>query len=456
MHAGAQYQNQVTAWLAAKMLAERPADPIAPCGKLTYLAAESGEAVDDILAGTDSGAYIFVQAKRRISLSSLENSELAGVVNQAVRQMASTAEPGSRPWSRPLNLHSDRLLLVTSSDSPTTIRTHLRSILQRVAGLHPEQSIMDGARSNSETEALTAILTLFDREWARVGGVAPTAAEQKQFLTLFDVEVLDPGDSETNEREAKTDISTCVLEDQAQQHLAWTSLVAQCGRSATRQTGFTVDTLRRSLRDEGLVLKSIPSFTADIEILRRHTQTTLGQLANLSRIQLGGQTLKVERLAVTELLQVADRKSCIVVGQPGAGKSGAIHDVASRLLEAGRDVISFAVDRLEFTNFSQLQAELELEHPLIDVIKAWDGNENGVILIDALDAARGAAAGEVILSLIQELTSRLLKKTVCRPNSSLSRLWFSGFIASLQVIPVPGGEEAVRREYLGPVRRQTG
>jgi hypothetical protein len=52
--------------------------------------------------------------------------------------------------------------------------------------------------------------------------------------------------------------------------------------------------------------------------------------------------------------------------------------------------------------------------------------------------------------------SRLLKKTVCRPNSSLSRLWFSGFIASLQVIPVPGGEEAVRREYLGPVRRQTG
>ena len=52
--------------------------------------------------------------------------------------------------------------------------------------------------------------------------------------------------------------------------------------------------------------------------------------------------------------------------------------------------------------------------------------------------------------------NRLLKKTVCRPNSSLSRLWFSGFIASLQVIPVPGGEEAVRREYLGPVRRQTG
>jgi hypothetical protein len=49
MQGGARYQNQVTAWLAAKMLAERPAAPIVPRGKLSYLAAESGEAVDDVM-----------------------------------------------------------------------------------------------------------------------------------------------------------------------------------------------------------------------------------------------------------------------------------------------------------------------------------------------------------------------------------------------------------------------
>src|SRR3984957_18094144 len=53
MQGGARYQNQVMAWLAAKMLAERPAAPIAPRGKLTYIAAESREPVDDVLAGTD-------------------------------------------------------------------------------------------------------------------------------------------------------------------------------------------------------------------------------------------------------------------------------------------------------------------------------------------------------------------------------------------------------------------
>ena len=115
------------------------------------------------------------------------------------------------------------------------------------------------------------------------------------------------------------------------------------------------------------------------------------------------QNSRFERLSVAELVRIADETSCIVVGQPGAGKSGATYETACRLLEKGRDVICFAVDRLEFTNLSQLQAELELKHPLMDVIEAWDGNEKGVILIDALDAARGAAAGEVILSLIQKL-----------------------------------------------------
>ena len=63
MQGGARYQNQVTAWLAAKMLAERPAAPILSRGKLTYIAAESGEAVDDVLAGNDLGTFAFVQAK---------------------------------------------------------------------------------------------------------------------------------------------------------------------------------------------------------------------------------------------------------------------------------------------------------------------------------------------------------------------------------------------------------
>ncbi len=225
MQGGARYQNQVTAWLAAKMLAERPAAPIIPRGKLTYLAAESGEAVDDVLAGTDQGNFAFVQAKRRLSLSTREGSDLECVVNQAVRQIAAAVEPDKRPWSRTLNPNSDRLLLLTSSDSPATIRTHLRNVLQRMDGLHLEQTVMDAAQNQGEKDALTDLIALIDREWAKVTGAAPTPEEQKVFLKLLDVEVLDPEDGEIHEREAKTDLAASVLEDASHEHLDWTSLV---------------------------------------------------------------------------------------------------------------------------------------------------------------------------------------------------------------------------------------
>lgn len=403
MQGGARYQNQVTAWLAVKMLSERPAAPILSRGTLSYIAAESGEAVDDVLAGTDQGSFAFVQAKRRLSLSTREGSDLEGVVNQAVRQIAGAVEPHLRPWSRTLNPGSDRLLLVTSSDSPATIKTHLRDALQRIGGLHPDQTVMDAAKNGGEKGALADLLTLVDREWVKVTGAAPTVEEQKLFLKLFDVEVLDPDDGEVHEGGAKADLAAFVLEDAGQEHVAWNSLVTLCGSSATRQTGFTIEALRRNLRDDNLALKAVQSFAADIEALRQHTKATLDRLAGLSRIRIGGQDLKVERPAVTELLQISSQTSSLVVGQPGAGKSGATHDVGRQLLEQGRDVICFAVDRLDFTNLSLVRAELGLQHSLTDVIKAWDGDGKGVILIDALDAARGVAAGEVILSLIQEL-----------------------------------------------------
>ena len=82
-----------------------------------------------------------------------EGSDLEGVVNQAVRQIAAAVESDKRSWSRTLNPSSDRLLLVTSSDSPATIRTHLRNVLQRMDGLHPEQTVMDAAKNQGEKDA---------------------------------------------------------------------------------------------------------------------------------------------------------------------------------------------------------------------------------------------------------------------------------------------------------------
>ena len=55
---------------------------------------------------------------------------------------------------------------------------------------------MDAAKNDGEKNALADIVKLVDREWTRVTGAAPTADEQRLFLKLFDVEVLDPDDGE--------------------------------------------------------------------------------------------------------------------------------------------------------------------------------------------------------------------------------------------------------------------
>ncbi len=403
MQGGARFQNQVGAWLATKMLAERAGDPIAPRGKITYIRPESGAAVDDILVGTEGGRWGFIQVKRTISLSPLENSDLASVVDELVRQINLPAEAEKRPWSRALNPACDRILLVTSSESPATLRIHLRTALRRASGLHPEQSRGEAAIPQEEVKALGIFLAHLHREWLKTTGVTPTNADIRNLLNLFDIEELDVAEGERDERESKRDLQSLVLIEPSQEHQAWTALVAYCAKMADERTGFDLAKLRMALREDRIELRAVPSFAADIAALRQYTETTLGLLKKLSRIEMGGQPLKVERQAVTSLVQLADEVSTVVTGLPGAGKSGVIHDTARSLLDSGRDVICFAVDLLELSSLSKLQEDVGLKHPVIEVIKAWDGEKKGVILIDALDAARGEAAADTILNLIELL-----------------------------------------------------
>ena len=132
MQGGADYQNRVAAWIATKMLSEGSAEPVGPRGKVVYLAAETGASIDDLLVGSESGGYAFIQAKRKLFLSERENSDLASTVKQAVRQLTGSDDAEEkRPWSRTLNPDSDRILLVTSSDSGAPITAHLRAVVRR-------------------------------------------------------------------------------------------------------------------------------------------------------------------------------------------------------------------------------------------------------------------------------------------------------------------------------------
>src|SRR5438105_1205080 len=121
---GNDYQNQVGAWLAVRILAEHGAPlpwGLADAnGSLEFLRCQTEQPVDDLLVGTSSGGFAFIQAKTTVNLSADSNSELGSAIAQFVRQYIANASHKNgegRPWERPLDPSKDRLVLVTTSNA---------------------------------------------------------------------------------------------------------------------------------------------------------------------------------------------------------------------------------------------------------------------------------------------------------------------------------------------------
>lgn len=91
------------------------------------------------------------------------------------------------------------------------------------------------------------------------------------------------------------------------------------------------------------------------------------------------------------------------MANPGAGKSGVIYELASRLQSSGHDVICLAVDKIDVSSIPRLRDELDLSRLPLEVMQHWDGQKQGFLLVDALDAARGEAAATAILDFIQQV-----------------------------------------------------
>jgi hypothetical protein len=438
MQGGADYQNRVAAWFATKMLAERDALPLLPAGTVSYLRSETRESVDDLLVATDQESFAFVQAKRKISLSALPTSELASVFSQCVRQFLHPEEPTLRPWSRALDVDRDRFLLITSSDSPETLRKDLARVLERAASLVPRQTLNDAALSQKEIAALNIAVDHVKREWKTETGNEPTEEQTKTLLSLLRVVTLDVEVGGVHEREAIGDLRAQVLTDVSQEHLAWKSAVDACKQTALLQSGVSLSQLRKILLADGIRLQHERAYRSDIAKLEAHSVSTLGLLEENSAVKLGSRLIKVPREMVASLSSTMAPPSFVIVGPPGAGKSGVLHDLAVDLGRLGNDVVCMAVDRLELSSAGRLREEIGLSAPLVDVLRHWDGKKAGYLIIDAFDAARGDTAAGTLLDLIQQtqLLSRwkvivTVRKYDLRYSPRLRKLFPSNGLSSV-------------------------
>lgn len=157
------------------------------------------------------------------------------------------------------------------------------------------------------------------------------------------------------------------------------------------------------LKDHVLNPTTVLSYRKDIEALSRLSRELEADLSELSRLRVGQSEIRITRRCVQELrLQVEDQ-SLVVVGEPGAGKSGALHDLVVSLMEEGRDIVFLAVDRIDAESQSQLREQLGLEHNLDEVLENWSGDQSAFLVIDALDAARSNWTAQMLTQLLARI-----------------------------------------------------
>lgn len=433
---GFNYQNQVAAWFSVQILAEQESTPpwsLPADVTLDYLRCETEQPVDDLLVGTSEGGHAFIQVKHSVGLLRAEDSALASALRQFVRQFVSygAGAVGNRSWERPLDPSRDRLVLITSSNSPRTMRDDLPSVLTRLRTLTPSEGIEDAAGTAAERALLNVIRTHLERLWAETNGSALTELVMRQLLTLLRIQILDFSEDEDEGREARNVLRSSILANPQDADAAWNLLVMACSEYASRRSGADRATLQQVLVGNGVKVVAPRSYRADIERIKQHSTSTLQDLRDLSHIHLGQRTIKVARVSSQSLRDASERHSMVVVGDAGSGKSGALHDLVERLVQESRDVVFLAVDRLEASSLGTLRQELGLENEIDATLRNWVGVEPGYLVIDALDAARSEVSAQTLYDLVSRTLEACprwrvvasIRRFDLRHNTKLRRLF---------------------------------
>ncbi len=395
---GFTFQHRVAAWLATRMLGEaslglQEIEQSTP----TFLQCEAGQPVDDIVLRTRADGYVFLQAKAgALRLSGKASSELGKAIAQFVAQYRA-----GRPGGAALDSRRDRLVLAVGPACSQAIALSLPKVLHRIRGQPGEEPLTNFANSDEERRAISSVLGHVNRCWRSLAGMDPSNAEIRGMLSLIEIRTFSLDAGGADEHTAKDLLRTGVLEDPIQADAAWDRLVTSCAQFTAERLGGDTGRFQALLSEAGVRLRAAPSYRQDIERVRSHSQTTASLLRRFSFIRQDSKEVKVRRKSTEELARTISGGSLVVVGEPGAGKSGALYDVSEKLLAGGHDVILLAADRSVAPSLGALRQTLGLEHEVLDVLRSWPGSGAGFLVIDGLDAARQESAGRTLRDLIR-------------------------------------------------------
>lgn len=413
---GTTFQEDVAAWLAVQVLAERaaaaglglPADVT-----LEMLTAESYTPVDDLGIVTSADGQLFFQCKSTITLSTGSESDFAKVVRQFVRQIRAGHQT-TEQRIRPLVPDLDRLVLAVGERSPASITVELRKALESAGSVTSSAELGVGLKglNADQRKALSALNAHFVREWRSASGVAPTPDDWLAFLHLMRVRRFDLTIDGGDRREADRLLRNQVLQAPERAAAAWSELIGAVRAFAPDRRSGDRRFFRQRLTTSGYGLQGIRSYRDATEAVRRHSQIELDYVGPNACITYQGREVRIAREVTRAILEMAVDGDLLVIGEPGAGKSGCLLDLIRSARDAGADCVFLRVESLDTTTVATISRDIQIPHgmTLIDVLAAWPigrdaaGNEQQRhLVIDALDTARDGRGISTICDLVQRL-----------------------------------------------------
>lgn len=400
---GMSFQAGVGAWFAAHLATSTPLGArfgISATALPSRLQFETGEFLDDIAMELSDGSSILVQCKTRPSLSAAEDGPLSRTVTQLVSLLLTRRKEGVEP-----DPAKTAAVLAVASDASGSL-DHLEAAC-RYFDVGATWGDAKGRVNADQGDALDVLAQCARAAWTGMGAGQPTDADFLALARLFHVVRFDVADGGVHQREAAALIGSKLLGDEAAgvAALAWfeqvVDLMTRTGAPADRPG------LVQRLRNAGFSDTRSPGYDADIEVLVSRTSAELGRLARHARLATS-QHAPIPRECMAALGDAIEGGSLLVIGEPGAGKTGVLVAHAERLARETAPLVLLSVDSLSgVTGRDGVRTELRLEHDLLDVLANWPGREPGVLVIDALDASRGGPSELVFANLIEEGLRRL-------------------------------------------------
>jgi len=148
-------------------------------------------------------------------------------------------------------------------------------------------------------------------------------------------------------------------------------------------------------------------YKKDISVLCELTKRNFGKLKVHTMLSFGSKPsdwVHIERRAeLSSLLTSIKKGHLLLTGEPGCGKSGLIYALVNALQAEGAHVVLLLAEEVFHREWKNGAYVLGLKNSLDEVLANWQGDTQGILITDALDAVRDVETQKLLRCLLRDV-----------------------------------------------------